>query len=350
MHYSKKNWIAAIVDDIKSKLRDGEAAIMGATGNGSNKGWHEWMVTRKWEHLFVYDATSYKNQWVAKTWTELSQYLSHQRRTKYQNEAIIFAKRGGGGWAGAPSNTPSLWETPAANTPKWKEKKPKKKTAVKVSPTSIVNKKSSWTVARTPEIQKAVGSYSWEIPNSNLEKNISQILEKFPTEFSDKKEWFQKSLVSSNQVLWDRWPQPGGVFFAFNKEDHFFYVYARDEVRRFWPAYGWSKNGDFTYNDFSNRWGSPDGTLLARFDREDRDPITGKMNHHPVRWRLDGMTPENANTYDRDILIHEIKPKQKATNGCFWLRQWVFDSLNTFIHDKLPQVMNNNSQWPMQVE
>lgn len=93
IHYSKKKqWAQGISYDIMKRLQPGESAMMGATGWGTNIGWHEWLVAREGDKLLVYDATNYNNQWVSGTGTPLIDYLNHSRRSQYGEEAIIFAK------------------------------------------------------------------------------------------------------------------------------------------------------------------------------------------------------------------------------------------------------------------
>lgn len=93
IHYSKqKKGAQGISDDIMKRLQPGESAMMGATGSGTNIGWHEWLVAREGDELLVYDATNYDNQGVSGTGTPLLEYLNHSRRSQYANEAIIFAK------------------------------------------------------------------------------------------------------------------------------------------------------------------------------------------------------------------------------------------------------------------
>lgn len=94
IHYSKKNkWIPGIVEDIKKHLKPWESAMMWGTGNGTNQGWHEWLITNTDWNLLVYDATGYGWQGVSKSGTDLSKYLEHSRRSEYKDEAIIFAKK-----------------------------------------------------------------------------------------------------------------------------------------------------------------------------------------------------------------------------------------------------------------
>lgn len=94
IHYSKsKKWVGWIAEDIKSRLQNGEYAMMGATGEGTNIWGHEWLVVREGDQLMVYDATWYKGQGVAGEGMPLEEYLNQKdRRGKYPNEAIIFAK------------------------------------------------------------------------------------------------------------------------------------------------------------------------------------------------------------------------------------------------------------------
>lgn len=90
VHYSKKIWVQGIVDDIKKRLPEsGQYAMMGATGNGTNLGGHEWLISREGDKLMVYEATNYQNKGVTWVGTELSQYLSDNRRSQYNSEAII---------------------------------------------------------------------------------------------------------------------------------------------------------------------------------------------------------------------------------------------------------------------
>lgn len=94
IHYSKsKKWVSGIMDDIKNRLKPGESAMMGATGNGTNKGWHEWLIYNDNGTLKAYDATNACGQGVSGTWMELSSFLNDPRRDEYKKEAIIFAKR-----------------------------------------------------------------------------------------------------------------------------------------------------------------------------------------------------------------------------------------------------------------
>jgi GDSL-like Lipase/Acylhydrolase family len=104
IHYSKKSlgpeWIYKDIIE-NNRLTDGQVAMMWATGEGTNKGGHEWLLSREWDRLLVYESTNYANKWVSGVWVDLSQYLHHSRRNKYADEAIIFAKN----WE---QNTPVL--------------------------------------------------------------------------------------------------------------------------------------------------------------------------------------------------------------------------------------------------
>jgi hypothetical protein len=95
VHYSKRNGTRAIYDDIlrNNRLEDGQVAMMGATGRGTNIGGHEWLLSREWDKLKVYESTNYEGKWVSWTWVDLLEYLDHNRRSQYAQEALIFAKK-----------------------------------------------------------------------------------------------------------------------------------------------------------------------------------------------------------------------------------------------------------------
>ncbi len=95
LHYSKRNGSRAIYDDIlrNNRLSNGQAAMMWATGEGTNVGGHEWLLSREWDKLMVYESTNYQNKWVSGRGVDLAEYLDDNRRNKYSQEAIIFAKK-----------------------------------------------------------------------------------------------------------------------------------------------------------------------------------------------------------------------------------------------------------------
>lgn len=94
IHYSKeKKWIENIVTDIKTRLPSGESAMMWSTGNGTNAGGHEWLIHNENGTLKVYESTNFEGKGVSGKGVELWEYLNHKRRSKYQKEALIFAKK-----------------------------------------------------------------------------------------------------------------------------------------------------------------------------------------------------------------------------------------------------------------
>lgn len=88
-----------ITKEIGEKLPEGSSAMMGWTGERTNKWGHEWLVVKENGQLKVYESTKTKwDDWrgmvngVNGSWYSLSEYLSN-RESQHPTEAIIFSKK-----------------------------------------------------------------------------------------------------------------------------------------------------------------------------------------------------------------------------------------------------------------
>ncbi|MFA6080524.1 MAG: hypothetical protein WC753_03550 [Candidatus Gracilibacteria bacterium] len=87
----------AIVDDIVARLNNGEQAVMGATGEGTNKQGHAWMVFKENGKLRMFHSGNHGGKGL-EDWKvgEVSDFVAwlNLRKVAHPSEAIIFAKKG----------------------------------------------------------------------------------------------------------------------------------------------------------------------------------------------------------------------------------------------------------------
>lgn len=99
VHYGSGYQRGDISKDIEGKLSEGESAMMGGTGEGTNKGGHEWLVAKEKWQLMVYESTKTgAGDWrgqvngIKAQWYKLADYL-RGRQWQHPSEALIFAKK-----------------------------------------------------------------------------------------------------------------------------------------------------------------------------------------------------------------------------------------------------------------
>ena len=98
-HYGAGYSREAIAHELDSQLSEGQSAMMGGTGEWTNKWGHEWLLVKEWGQLRVYEST--KTTWsdwrgvvngVNGKGYSLSEYLKN-RESQHSSEAIIFSKK-----------------------------------------------------------------------------------------------------------------------------------------------------------------------------------------------------------------------------------------------------------------
>lgn len=99
VHYGSGYDRWEIMKEIDLKLKEWESAMMGGTGEGTNKWGHEWLVTKEKWQLVVHESTKTGGgDWrgvvngVNGQWYSLSEYLLW-RKNQHSGEAIIFSKK-----------------------------------------------------------------------------------------------------------------------------------------------------------------------------------------------------------------------------------------------------------------
>lgn len=99
IHYGSGYDKWEIIKEIDLKLKEGESAMMGGTGEGTNKWGHEWLVTKEKWQLVVHESTKTSGgdwRWVVNgvngQWYTLKEYLQG-RQGQHSWEAIIFSKK-----------------------------------------------------------------------------------------------------------------------------------------------------------------------------------------------------------------------------------------------------------------
>ncbi|MBP7822721.1 hypothetical protein KA050_00010 [Candidatus Gracilibacteria bacterium] len=98
-HYGAGYSREAIAHELDSQLSEGQSAMMGGTGEGTNKGGHEWLLVKEGGQLRVYESTKTTgSDWrgvvngVNGKGYSLSEYLKN-RESQHSSEAIIFSKK-----------------------------------------------------------------------------------------------------------------------------------------------------------------------------------------------------------------------------------------------------------------